>query len=94
MYDFLDIILSVVVFLSPPDIKAIQVWPYAGDMNREKRESNMTWRKDGDRWLEDSGVRLSVVNGKLLDEHGKVLLDVKNHMKVWNGTNYLLTQKD
>jgi hypothetical protein len=35
MYDFLDIILAVVVFLSPHNVKAIQMWPYAADTNAE-----------------------------------------------------------
>ena len=32
MYDLLDIFFSVVVYLSPHDVKAIQVWPYAGGL--------------------------------------------------------------
>lgn len=94
MYDFLDIILSVVVFLSPHHVRAIQMWPYASDTNRMKRELTVTWRREGNRWLGESSVSLTIADGRLLDEHGKVLLDIKNHLKVSNGTNYVLTQKD
>jgi hypothetical protein len=47
MYDFLDIVLSVVVFLSPHDVKAVQIWPHAADPNSQKRELSQTWRRDG-----------------------------------------------
>jgi len=47
MYDFLDIILSVVVFLSPHDVKAVQIWPYAADPNSQKSELSQTWQRDG-----------------------------------------------
>lgn len=94
MYDFTDLILAVVVYLSPHSVKAIQMWPYASDANREKTELTVTWRKEGNRWLEDSGASLTIAHGKLLDEQGKVLLDVKNHLKITNGTNYILMQTD
>ena len=93
MYDFLDLILSILVVLSPPDVKAIQMWPYAADTNSEKRELTMTYRKDGNRWC-SYGICLTVADGQLRDEQGKVLLAIKNHLKIINGTNYVLTQND
>lgn len=92
MYDLLDIVLSVVVYLSPHDVKAIQIWPYAADSKKEMRESSLTWRKDGDQWC-SLGDCMTVTDGKLLDEHGKVLLTIKNHLQVTNGTNYAFTQR-
>lgn len=93
MYDLFDIFLSIVVFLSPHDVKAIQIWPYAADPNSEKRELSLTWRKDGNRWVGDNWHSKTIADGKLLDEQGKVSLVIKNHLKVTNGTNYVLTQR-
>lgn len=92
MYDFFDIVLSVVIYLSPHDIKAVQMWPYAGDTNRAKAELNLTWRKVGIRWVGDNWDSVTIADGKLLDEQGRVLLEIKNHLKVTNGTNYALAQ--
>jgi hypothetical protein len=94
MYDFFDIILSIVVFLSPHDVKAIQMWPYAGDTNSANRELSLTWRKEGNRWVGDNWDNATIVDGKLLDAQGKVLLEIKNSLKTTNRTNYTLTQKD
>ena len=93
MYDFLEIILSVVVFLSPHDVIAIQMWPYAADTNSVKRELTTTYRKGTNGWCV-YGNCIVVTDGKLLDEHGKVLLDIKDNLKVANQTNYLLFPKD
>jgi hypothetical protein len=93
MYDLLDIFLSVVVFLSPHDVKAVQMWPYAADPNSQKRGLSLTWRKDGNRWICENWDTITITNGKMMGENGKVLLTIKNHLKVTNGTNYVLTQK-
>jgi hypothetical protein len=103
MYDFLDIILSVVIFLSPHDINRIQMWPYAGDSKQtpagSMNELSLTYQKDGNQWCEDygdtnKGPCLIVTDGKLVDEHGKILLDIKDNLKVTNGTNYVFKPKD
>ena len=91
MYDLLDIFLSVVVYLSPHDVKAIQVWRVRRTQ-KAMRELSLTWRKDGDQWC-SPGDCVTIADGRLLDEHGKVLLTIKNHLQVANGTDYVLTQK-
>jgi len=102
MYDFLDIILSVVIYLSPHDINRIQICPYAADTKQtpagRMNELSLTYQKDGNQWCEDfgdtnKGPCIIVTDGKLMDEHGKILLDIKDNLKVTNGTNYVLKPK-
>jgi hypothetical protein len=42
----------------------------------------------------DNWHTLTIADGKLADEHGKILLDVKNNLKITNQTNCVLKAND
>ena len=103
MYDFLDIILAVVICLSPHDINRIQMWPNAADPGQtplgRMNELSLIYQKDGNQWCADFGETnkgpcIIVTDGKLVDEHGKILLNIKDNLKVANETNYVFQPKD
>jgi hypothetical protein len=99
MSPFLDIMVAIVIFLSPPDIKRIEIWPYAADPNNRNRELMMPYLKGSGGWCVDFGetnrVRCIHMNaGIMVDEKGKVLLNIKDNLKMSNGTNYVFKPID
>jgi len=100
MYSFLDIIVSIVIFLAPQDTNRIQIWPYAADPSDHKKDLSLTYQKGTNGWCIDIDGDttmwpcLIVTEGKLVDEHGNVLLDIKHNLKISNRTNYLFKPKD
>ncbi len=99
MYGFLDIVLSIVVFLAPQNVTKIQIWPYAADPSERMRELKMTYSKGTNGWCVDYGETnmgpcLIITDGKLMDDHGKVLLNIKDNLKSADGTNYVFKPKE
>src|SRR6185312_13036828 len=99
MSEFLGIMLAVIFQLTPQDVNRVQVWPDAGNTNQQTRELSLTFRRTETGWCPDFGdtnqIRcMKISDGKWLDEQGKTLLEVKDNLKVSNGTNYVFKPKD
>jgi len=99
MGDFLGIMFSIMFFLTPKEIDRVQIWPYAADTNSHTRELSMTFQRTSTGWCpgfgETNSNRCIVLNnGKWMDENGKVLLDIKNNLKVTQATNYVFKAKE
>jgi len=98
MGDFLGIMLAIIFSVTPKEVDRVQIWPYAGDTNQHAKELSLTFRKTEHGWCPDDGETnqnrcVTISDGKWLDEHGKVLLEIKDNLKISNGTNYVFGVK-
>lgn len=98
MSGFLGIMLSIIFFVTPEKFDRIQVWPYAASTNSQTRELSLTFQRTRGGWCPDFGdtnqtTCMMITNGLWMDETGKVLLDIKNNLKVSQGTNYVFQPK-
>src|SRR5688500_10526930 len=99
MGEFVAIMLSIIFFLTPKEINEVQVRPYATDTDAHLRELTLNIRKTENGWcfdfVEPNPTRcLVVTNGQWLDRNGKLVMDIKNNLKVTQGTNYIFKPKD
>jgi hypothetical protein len=99
MGEFLGIMFAIIFFVTPKENDRVQIWPYAADTNSYWRELNVSLIRTKDGWCPGDGDTnrdrcVVISNGKWVDEHGKVVLEIKNNLKVTNGTNYVFNPKD
>ena len=99
MGEFLGIMLSIIFFVTPKDVERVQIWPCAGDTNQQTKELSLTFRRTDTGWCPDDGDAnktrcVTILDGKWIDEHGKILLEIKDNLKITDGTNYVFKPKD
>jgi hypothetical protein len=99
MGEFLGIMFSIIFLVTPKDMDQVQIWPNAADAREDLKKASITFRRSGDGWYPsdvdtDRTRAIFITDGNWVDEHGKVLLEIKGNLSIKNGTNYVFKPKD
>lgn len=99
MGDFVAIMLAIIFSVTPKDVNRVQIWPYAGDTNQQTSKLSVTFRRTETGWCPDDGDTnqtrcVTISDGRWIDEHGQTQLDIRNNLKVTDGTNYVFKPTD